>query len=444
MIRKAVEAARAQGEGLLSGPIARGSIQSLAIRVAGLGLAFVTAIVTARLLGPEGYGILAFAGSLASILATISMLGLGPLAVRHVPVLRVQEDYGAISGFILLSVKLTCLVAAVLAVALVAVAHFTTILPANSFPIYVIAALMVLPQSLLVLTTNWLKSFGHIAVSQVPGEIFRPILMLCMLASIYLAGIAMQPEFFLTAILAAATATLIVSMVWLWRLERKNFSPEIKRPLARGTVRTSMPFLGLALVAMLQGEINTLMLSWLSGPRETGLFQPIWRFSNLMIIGVTAASVAYAPKIAELWERGEIEKIRSITAKFTLTTFCVTLAIGLAIAAAGPWILAAFGPEFVSVAPLLWVMAAAQIFNASCGPVGLLLMMGGRGEQALIGQAIGLVVNVVVGVVLIPDHGIWGAALALTTGLVLRNFISLVLVQRRFSFNSSIVGVILK
>ncbi len=432
MIKTAIETARTSGRDLMHGPIARGSIQSLLIRVAGLGLAFVTAIITARLLGPEGYGVLAFVGSLVSIFATVSVLGLGPLAVRKIPSLLVQADHSGISGFLRQSIKLASFAALVFAVALVVVAKYTSVLPANSFTVYAIAALMVLPQTLLLLISSWSRSFGLVAASQVPGEIIRPILVLCLLASAYFAGLAMRPETFLAAMLAAATVILFISLAWLWKRESKSISAEAKPLPAASTVWASMPFLGIALISMLQGEVNTLMLSWLSGPRETGLFQPILRFSNLMTIGVTAAGVAYAPKIAELWERGDIDTIRSITAKFTLTTFIVTVTIALAIAAFGPWILAAFGPEFVSVAPVLWIMAATQIFNAACGPVGLLLIVSKKTWQILVAQFLALCVNCVIGLFLIPTMGVKGAVIAVCGSTLFWNTL-LVAASRKYT-----------
>ena len=48
------------------GPVARGSLMSIAIRVAALGLGFLQAVLTARLLGPEGYGTVAVALSIAT------------------------------------------------------------------------------------------------------------------------------------------------------------------------------------------------------------------------------------------------------------------------------------------------------------------------------------------------------------------------------------------
>lgn len=63
--------------------IARGAVASIVIRTTAIGLGFIQAVLTARLLGPEGYGIVAVALSVATVAATLSVLGLGPLAVRE-------------------------------------------------------------------------------------------------------------------------------------------------------------------------------------------------------------------------------------------------------------------------------------------------------------------------------------------------------------------------
>jgi O-antigen/teichoic acid export membrane protein len=197
-------------------------------------------------------------------------------------------------------------------------------------------------------------------------------------------------------------------------------------------------------VNLLQGEMNTLLLGWLASPHEAGVFQPIVRLTPVLTLAVQAAAMGYAPHVASLWERGERHRIRSATAKFTLTTSFLTLVAALAIAASGPLLMWIFGPEFRQSAPLLWYIAAAQVFNAACGPVAPLLTMSGGSGRALWGLVAGLVVNISVAAMLIPDHGASGAAIAMASGIVVWNVIMLAMVRARYRFDPSLAGVISK
>ena len=131
------------------------------------------------------------------------------------------------------------------------------------------------------------------------------------------------------------------------------------------------------------------------------------------------------------WQNsGSAEKlngIRSITATFTWTTTVITLATALTIAVAGPWIMLVFGPEFQESAPLLWIVGAAHVFSAACGPVGMLLLMERKGGRALSAQIVALAANGALGLVLIPRLGALGAAISLSGGLAVldRRYVNL-------------------
>jgi O-antigen/teichoic acid export membrane protein len=150
----------------------------------------------------------------------------------------------------------------------------------------------------------------------------------------------------------------------------------------------------------------------------------------------------YAPRIAELWEKGDRERIRLITKTFTWTTSLITLGVAVVTAATGPWLMWLFGPEFRQVAPLLWIVAVAQVFNAACGPVGTLLMMSGASGRALVGLVAGLVVNALVGILLIPAHGALGAVIAMVGGIFVWNFVMWLMVTKHHGFDPTIAGAL--
>jgi O-antigen/teichoic acid export membrane protein len=161
-----------------------------------------------------------------------------------------------------------------------------------------------------------------------------------------------------------------------------------------------------------------------------------------MILPLTSALMRYSPRVAEFWQKGEIDRLRAVTRTFTWTTCLLTLAAALAIALAGPWLLWIFGPEFRKSAPLLWIVAGAQVVNAACGPVGMLMVMSGCSGRALAGHLTGLVVNVALGVLLIPTHGAFGAAIAMAIGIVVWNLSMLAMARARFGFDPSVAGMV--
>lgn len=427
-----------------SGPIARASAVSLVIRVAGLALSFAQAVLTARLLGAGGYGTVAVAMSIVSILATICLFGFGPLAVREIPARTAADDAAGTAAFLRYAALVVLAFSAAATIALVVVVAATDWVPPVYRTALGVGALLVAPLAFLGLFRGAAQGFGRIVLAQAPGDLVRPAILVLIMGAAALLGLRFGPTDYMWSAAGAALLAAIAAGAWLWGKDLRRLPSPTPRRETRRNFAAALPFLGLGLTGILQGEINTLLLGWFAGPHETGVFQPIARLAPLMMLPVQAAGMRYAPRIAEFWQRGEVDRIRSVTATFTWTTCLLTLVIALAIAAAGPWLMGIFGSEFRQSAPLLWYIAAAQAFNAACGPVGMLLTMSGRSGGALAGQVFGLAVNAAVGAALIPAHGAWGAVVAMTVGIVAWNVTMLMVTRARYGFDPSLAGALLR
>ena len=76
----------------------RGGLASIAIKVFGLGFSLLTAVVLARVLGPEQYGIYSYVLAIVSILAIPAMFGLPSLVVRETAKAEVKQEWGKMRG----------------------------------------------------------------------------------------------------------------------------------------------------------------------------------------------------------------------------------------------------------------------------------------------------------------------------------------------------------
>jgi len=425
-----------------SGQIARASALSLFIKVAGLGFSFAQAVLTARLLGAEGYGVVAVTVSAVQVLATICAFGFGPLAVREIPASMAGGQAHRVHGFIRHAFIAVLALSAAGGVTVAIVAAMTELVRPAYRATFEIGGLMVVPLAVIALLRGIAQGFGRIPIAQVPGELLQPLAIVIALIVAMLLGLSFNPVAFVWLATAAAIFAALAGAIWLWRSERTR----IRRVQADGEARASFgaafPFVALVLAAMLQGEMNTLLLGWLGSSQQAGIFQPVVRIASVLVLPVNAAAMRFAPRIAEHWKRGETDRIRWVTRTFTGTTSLLTLAVALAVAAAGPWLMRLFGRDFVESAPLLWVVAAAQVFNAACGPVGYLLTMSDRSGWALAGQAAGLAVNAVLAAMLIPAYGAWGAVLGMAAGIAVWNLVMLAMVRVRYGFNPTLIGCV--
>src|SRR5689334_16711610 len=95
-----LSAGLAKARKLASGQIARASARSLAVTVAGLAVAFIQAVLTARLLGATNYGTVAVAMSVVQILGVLCLSGFADLAVREIARRIAGGDAGGAGAFL--------------------------------------------------------------------------------------------------------------------------------------------------------------------------------------------------------------------------------------------------------------------------------------------------------------------------------------------------------
>jgi len=422
----------------LQGPLASGAIVSLAIRVAGIALLVVQAILTARLLGPEGYGAVAFVIAVSNIVAAVSLMGALQLSVREVARLKTLGDLAGLRGYVRAVIRAVSVSVTLIALGWLAasrILHDDVVLLAAVALIFPVFAMVQLLQEVM-------RGFGRVVLAQAPNLVVRPFLFVMVLTTAYAAAAPFTPEQYLLGMFAAAVVALIILIVAL-RLQMRDLQGGAPAPVSYAHLaREAAPLFIFSLTSLLLLEINTLMLAFLAGERETGLFQPVVRMAPLLILSVTAISVRYAPRISEFWAAREVARLSDITSKVTVWTTGLTAASALFLLLVGETLLGLFGDDFTSGVAALWVICLAQIINVACGPSVMLLAMTGHSRAVLPPQFFGLFINVAVGLTLIPAYGMLGAAIAFAAGVVSMNVAALIVARRRLHFDPSIAGAL--
>jgi O-antigen/teichoic acid export membrane protein len=378
----------------------------------------------------------------AQIAATFAMLGFGPLAVREVPRRLATGDRAGAAMFTRFALVTTTVLSLAIAAGIALMSSNSAAIPPHYRMVVGLSATLVPPLALIVLLRGVAQGHGNVAGAQVPGELARPAIMVCAFGGAALLGFGASEHSYMVSATAAAALAALTSCATVWRIAGMGRAAPLPAGARREWTAKALPFLGLGLVAMLQGEINTLLLGWLAGPEEAGLFQPIARLMPLLTLPVQAAGMGYAPHVAELWERNDLTRLRQVTGKFTVTTTVLTALTALVLAFAGPWLMLAFGSEFRVSAPLLWYAAGAQIFSAACGPFGILFSMTGQTKLAVVGQMVGLLPNIMIGLILIPAYGAAGAVTAWTAGIITWNLFLLFISKRLLQIDPSILSTL--
>ena len=76
------------------------------------------------------------------------------------------------------------------------------------------------------------------------------------------------------------------------------------------------------------------------------------------------------------------------------------------------------------------ILSLAMLVSMACGPVDVVLLMGGKSWWSAANTIIALVLNVILNLLLIPPFGITGSAVAWFVSILVRNILPLIQVSR--------------
>ena len=155
------------------------------------------------------------------------------------------------------------------------------------------------------------------------------------------------------------------------------------RARLRGLLVGGLAFtiIGLSLLATQAGSfaIGGLAL----GDTEIGLLRGAERLALMVSFALTGINPFIAPRISAAWKTSGVTGVRAAYRKAVAASVAVAMPIALVLAAAGPFLLAFFGKEFIAAYPFLLVMLVGQLTHACMGSLNMVLTMTGQERAAM-------------------------------------------------------------
>lgn len=432
-----------------AGYLARGLSATLVMRLATIGLSFLTMLALSRLLGPDGYGQYAYVMATVAILTPLAALGMPSIVVREVAAGRAQGDYARVKG----------VVAFALLIGLAAV----TVLALVCWLLHLVAAAWSIGQPagdhlLLALALLLLYTLGgplgalrqglkRIIAAQLPGAVVQPVAMLLLLGLAWATW--RQPPgvgdavllLVLAAVIALAVALVLTRNAWRqagppgptgWR-----FDP---RPWALA----GLSLAAFGFLTALNAQADIVLLRWLAGPEATGVFHVATRNAQLLTLLLGALIAPLGPLVAELHAKGDRAALQRVVRRSIRIVFLLTLPAALVMIAAGGFYLELFGAGFADAHAALAILALAQLVNVGAGPVQMLLVMTGRQARIIPAMSWSLLANVALNLALIPRFGATGAACATAVSIVLWNLALSYEVRRHLGIDAGVLRIPLR
>jgi len=424
----------------LSGRIARGATGSLAMRLTAVALALITSIILARVLGAKGLGAYAFALAVIEILLVPSMLGIPSLLGREVPAGMHHHGAFYVRGLVRQSLAVVFLFSTALAltVGLAVYQWGDKLEPGMQAPLFV--ALVMLPfLSLLWTNEATIRGIGRVLLAQLPLRIYRPTLVLALIAAALFTSYSLTPTDAVGINLVATWAALATSLFMWWRY-RPSIEVEKRSKQMRflSLVRSGTPFILISAFGALNTQADIVLLGILSGAEETGLYRVAHRLASSAGFPYVALIMPLGPLVAELFAQGDLAKMRYKTNMALGYAFTGALLISAVLIAFSDFFLSLFGPEFGSAGPTLTILCLAQTLNSIVITTQLLLAMSHHEKLVARNLMAGAIVNVALNLILIPHFGLEGAASATLMSTLIFGFLQMRDAQRVLNFRPTL------
>ena len=424
------------------GYILRGAAGTLALRIFAAVLTLILAWSLARILGVTDYGTYTYALAWVNFLAIPACLGTDRLLVRLMAVYRAQNDWAMARGILRWSGSLALRASIALALIAFGICLFSSSYMNQAARQTLLISLLALP--FLVLTNlrqSALLGMQQVLRGQLSEMIFRPLLALALLASLYFASGER-----LSAPVAAALNSVasVVAFLTAGKLLKLSLPPSFKvNPSKYKTTewtRSALPLLLVATLGIISTQTETLILGALKGMEAVSYFTVANRGADLIPLALLILSVPLAPAYARLWAAREVEELERVARLSTYASLLLALPVALAFIFYGQIFLSLFGPEFTQAQPTLVILSIGQLFNVMTGSLGLLLVMSGHEREVAVATVVSIIIKILLCALLIKSRGVVGAAFARSVSLIAWNLLLLRFVYKKLAINPTVFG----
>jgi O-antigen/teichoic acid export membrane protein len=397
----------------------RSAATALAIRVGSAVLAYATQVILARWMGRTEFGIYVYVWTWTLVLGDLAHFGLGYSAQRFIPEYTQNGRMDLLRGFLAASRWVVALAAT--AVAAVGIAGLWTfrshIDPAELLPLYLACATLPL-YALSNLSDGTARTYNWVSLALLPPYILRPVLIVVLAVMAPLAGFAADAASGMGAALIATWLTAMVQLFLLHRRLERTIEPGPRSYDAKGWAGVSLPIFLVFGFYTLFTYTDVIVLQLLRSSDEVATyFAAVKTLAPVAFINFSVVA-AVAHRFAEHHVAGAVDDQRELLAQSVRGTFWLSVAAIAVLLPLGWVMLRLFGPGFEEGYPLLFVLAVGLIARASVGPAERLLNMAGEQQRCTAIYAAAFATNLIACFALIPPLGMYGAAIAVSLGMV--------------------------
>jgi O-antigen/teichoic acid export membrane protein len=417
---------------------------SLLIRVGSALLLIVSSIVLARTLGVENFGIYSFALAVMAVLQLPATAGTFTLVLRETSAGLARSDYSAVKGLWRWSIRFV----GKLSVAVFIIAGSIILIwgPGWDEPKsqgLLIAALTVPIVGATGLFSARLRGLGLIVFSQIPEQVVKPAILVVLLLGIGQVAGGLTSTVALALYLLTSFIGLLVLVAVFNRVKPDRVVNQFADFSNLGRWRRALvPLTMLSGLQVVNAQAALILLGAISNVEAAAELKVA---ASLAIFGTFAAQVVtfvLGPEFSRANATLDAKEMQNLARRSVGLSAITTLPILLFLILFAPLIIEiAFGDPYLGAAVPVIVVSLGYIATILMGACSMILTMIGKEGVAVIGHTIGMVVNLLLLSLLATTMGSTGAAVAISTSMVVTQVFLLAGVSKYAAIDPTIISI---
>ena len=416
--------------------VIKGSTTFLILRIIGMVVAYAFTLLVTRKLGASAWGIFALSFTVLQIASVLSRLGLDGALLRFIAQYKAQGKGKTAFSIYLKSLKVVIPLSISLTVFLY---YLSPVIAEKVFnkdylsEYLQIMSLGILPFTLLFINSESLRSLKKIKEYTFFQSIFPYFLAFICVFILFIISFNLTEKEVVLSFVFAIFITCIFSFLFLIK-ELKNLSGNFEDVPLKSILSVSLPMFMSSSLFMVMSWTDIIMLGIFRTQEEVGIYNVAVRLSMITSFTLAAINSIAAPKFAELWGKKDLEGLKKVAQQSTKLIFWTSAPVLILYLLFPSFFMGLFGEEFKEGALALVILTVGQFVNAATGSVGIILMMTGKQNTHRNLVFVTVLSNVILNALLIPQYGMYGAALASMIANFFGNICGVFFVKRYYEF----------
>ena len=384
---------------------------------------FLSRILIIRSTSTAEYGIFSLALVVLNIAVIVATLGLQDGATRQIAYYRGRDDHERVYSTVVSSLELTAVAGIVSAIVMYATAGLVADvfnMPQLGGVIRIFAIGVPFFAAIRVLVAVY-RGFDSVKERVYFNDLMQFTLRIVLLVVVVYLGLSVEWVIF------AYLVPIVVTGILFARYAVRKF-PAVKTsfvPVRWELLVLSVPLLINGVLNQFMAWTDTLMLGYYKTAEIVGLYNGAVPVAQMISVILVSMTFMYVPIISKLYSKGKMEEMKRSYAVLTKWVFSATLpGFFLVFLFPSAVLTVLFGAEYSASAVALQILALGFFVHTFLGPNGMTMIAIGKTRVLMWFSGISVVVNVVLNVLLIPQFGMAGAAVASVATITTANILT--------------------